>query len=356
MLRQLARLTRPLPAAGPDALAVAVYADARDHLIEAKESGFEGVACVDDAARLLDVMCDVWARTRQPWAERWAKGLLDFVLWMQEPDGRWVNFVYDWDGERNTSGITSVTGENFWHARAIAGVSHAWLTFGDARAEAAMHRGLDHAVTKPAPPDVRALHVLTAERLLAATHVPTLIPAIRHWAHELADCRTGELLMNSPYETGEPHLWAHIQEGVLASVAEMLDEPGLLQIAIASAEALIVPVVATGFDRSGLAPFDVASCIYSLDQLHEATGDDRWATLARDARAWFDGRNPAGAPAYDRRRGRVADGIDEGRISGNSGAESNIVAAEALFEHTIEVARTLEDPVADPPPDPGVEV
>lgn len=355
MLRQLARLTRPLPAAGPDALAVAVYADARDRLIEAKESGFEGVACVDDAARLLDVMCDVYAHTRAPWAERWAKGLLDFVLWMQEPDGRWVNFVYDWEGERNTSGVTSETGENFWHARAIAGVSHAWLTFGDARAEAAMHHGLDHAVTKPAPPDVRAIHVLTARRLLADAHIPTLVPAIRHWARELAACRIDDVLMNSPYERGEPHLWAHIQEGVLASVAGMLEEPDLLAIAVASAEAVVVPAVESGFARSGLAPFDVSSCIYSLDRLHEATGDARWSALAADARAWFDGRNPAGAPPYDRRRGRVADGIDDGRISGNSGAESNIVAAEALFDHTVEVARTLEDPVASPPPDPGDE-
>jgi hypothetical protein len=355
VLRQLARLTRPLPAAGPDALTVAVYADAKDHTIEAKESGFEGVACVDDAARLLDVLCDVWARTRLPWAERWARGLLEFVLWMQEPDGRWLNFVYDWDGARNELGITSETGENFWHARALVGVSHAWLTFGDERAEAAMHRGLDHAVTKPAPPDVRALHIFTAQRLIADGHVHTLVPAIRHWVHELAVCRIGDVLMNSPYETGTPHMWAHVQEGVLASTAALLDEPELLEIALASAEALIVPAVRSGFDLPGIAPFDVSSCVYSLDRLHLATGDERWSSLAADARAWFHGRNPAGAPAYDTRRGRVADGIDEGRISENSGAESNIVAAEALFDHTLDVARELADPLTDVPPDPGIE-
>lgn len=353
MLRQLARLTRPLPAAGPDALTIAVYADAQDHLIAAKESGFEGVACVDDAARLLDVLCDVWTHTRAPWAERWSRGLLEFVLWMQEPDGRWVNFVYDWDGERNTAGITSETGENFWHARALVGVSHAWLTFGDARAEAAIHRGLDHAVTKPAPPDVRALHVFTAQRLIADAGVHTLVPAIRHWMHELAECRIDGVLMNSPFETGTPHLWAHVQEGVLASAAALLEEPALLDVARASAEALIVPAVESKFDLPGTAPFDVSSCVYSLDRLREATGEGRWAELAADARAWFDGRNPAGLPTYDRRRGRVADGIDEGRISENSGAESNIVGAEALFGEAIEVAKTLHDPVSDPPEDPG---
>ena len=78
MLRQLARLTHPVPAAGPDALAVAVYSDVVDRPVLANESGFEGVACVDDAARLLDVLCDVWTATQLPWVERWARGLLEF--------------------------------------------------------------------------------------------------------------------------------------------------------------------------------------------------------------------------------------------------------------------------------------
>ena len=43
---------------------------------------------------------------------------------------------------------------------------------------------------------------------------------------------------------------------------------------------------------------------------------------------------------YDRVRGRVADGIDEGRISENSGAEANLVAAEALIEDAVAVVGT----------------
>ncbi len=335
MLRQLARLTRPVPSAGPDALAVAVYADARQQLVAARESGFEGVACVDDAARLLEVLCDVWARTRAPWAERWAKGLLEFVLWMQDPDGRWLNFVADWEGSKNSTGITSVTGENFWHARALMGVSHAWLTFGDDRAADAMHRGLDHAVMKPTPPDVRALHVLTAHRLIVDAGMQALMPAIRHWAGKLVDCRVGDVLMNSPYERGVPHLWAHIQEGVLAQTATLLDDPEMLGVAVRSAEALLVPVVEGGFDLPACSPYDVASCVYSLDRLAEATGDARWRRLTADARGWFDGRNPAGRPVYDPEAGRVADGVDEGRISENSGAEANIEGAAALFERVI---------------------
>lgn len=349
MLRQLARLTRPIPAAGHDALAVAVYAGADDAPRMAKESGFEGVACVDDAARLLDVLCDVWTRSRQPWAERWARGILEFCLWMQEPDGRWINFVYDWAGTRNEQGITSATGESFWHARALVGVSHAWLTFADERAREAVLAGLDHAVSKPAPPDVRALHILTARRLIADAGIKGLTGAMREWTRELADSRDDGILKNAPAETGPPHLWAHIQEGVLAWSSELLDDPSLLDIAARSAEELIVPAVRSSFDAESTTPYDVASCIYSLDRLQEATGGGHWAELATDARAWFDGRNAAAAPVYDRGRGRVADGIDEGRVSENSGAEANIVAADALLDDAIALARTLEDPIDSVP-------
>jgi hypothetical protein len=106
----------------------------------------------------------------------------------------------------------------------------------------------------------------------------------------------------------------------------------------------MVPAVRSSFDAESTTPYDVASCVYSLDRLSEATGGGHWADLAADARAWFDGRNAAASPVYDRRRGRVADGIDQGRVSENSGAEANIVTAEALFPDALELSRELHDP------------
>jgi hypothetical protein len=346
VLRQLARLTRPIPVAGRDALAVAVYADAADEHVIARESGFEGVACIDDAARALDVLCDVYVRTESPVIERWARGLLEFVLWMQEPDGRWINFVEDWSGKRNAVGITSAVGETFWHARALVGVSHAWLTFGDPRAEDAFHRGVDHSVSKPAPADVRVLHMISTMRTIADAGKRSLLTPLRHWAWEVAACREGDVLKNAADEPGTPHLWAHIQEGVLADAGAFLGERELVEIAEASAEALLLPAVAERFDRPGITPYDVACVVYSLDRLGVVTHKTRWAAQAELARAWFDGRNAAGLPVYDRERGRVADGIDEERVSDNSGAEANIVGAEALFAHAVESVRLHEERLA----------
>jgi hypothetical protein len=78
-----------------------------------------------------------------------------------------------------------------------------------------------------------------------------------------------------------------------------------------------------------------------MARLAKASGDAKYAVLADQAREWFHGRNPAGAPIYDRRVGRVADGIDDGRVSLNSGAESNIVGAQALLGEVKILARVL---------------
>jgi hypothetical protein len=345
VLRQLLRLTRPLPAAGEDALAIAVYAGVDDTPIEARESGFEGVACVDDAARALEVVCDAWTRTGLPWVERWARGLLAFVLWMQEEDGRWLNFVVDWDGTKNESGITSVAGENFWHARATSGVERAWRTLGDADAASAFHRGFEHALAKPAPPDVRSLHIATALQEARAGSGDQ--DALDAWCVELLSCRHGSMLMNSPYERGTPHLWAHIQEGVLAEAGALLGNPRFVEAAVRSGEALLVPVADGRFSLPTVTPYDAASVAVSADGLAAATGDGRWGRVADAARAWFDGTNSAGAAVYDRERGRVGDGVDGRRLNQNSGAEANIVAAQVLPEDAARVAASLEgDPLA----------
>ncbi len=338
MLRQLARLTRTVPSAGPGAMALAVYSGPDGDLVVAKESGFEGVACIDDTARVLDLLCAIWQRTRDPEIERWARGLLEFVLSMQDHDGRWWNFIYDWSGTRNERGLTSATGENFWHARALCGVSRAWLTFADERALAAARRGFDHAIARPAPSDVRALHVIVGLRLLGDPAFPDAMDAVRTWADEIASNRIGEMLMNNPDERGEPHLWAHVQEGVLVDAARALGDDRLIEIARSSARALWEPLALTGFDLPVVTPYDVACGIYCLQRL-VTVNEREWGMLASSAPAWFDRVDADGRAMYDRENGRVADGMDHGMVSHNSGTEANIVAAEALFDDAVASAQ-----------------
>jgi hypothetical protein len=351
VLRQIARLTRNVPSAGERALAIAVYADAVNVTVDAREAGYEGVACVDDAARALEVYCDIWDATRLPWVLRWCEGLLDFILYMQEPDGRWVNFILDWNGTPNRTGRTSVAGGGFWQSRALVALARASRTLTDQRIQAALTLGLPHIKqATDVPSDVRALHVMTALALMEGSPSGSWHPPLTSWCEEMITCKNGDVLMNAAAERGRPHLWAHIQEGVLADAGARLGRDDLITAACSSADALFPGLIARCFDLPRTQPYDVASAVYGLTRLAAVTGRGDYALLAADARAWFDGRNPGHLPVYDRDAGRVSDGLDGTALSTHSGAESNIVAAQALLEDATALALTLPFEVALPAP------
>ena len=331
MLRQLAALTRPLPAAGPRALALAVYSGAIGEHFEARETGVEGVACVDDAARACGLLCRLWAATGNDALRRWAEGLLDFVIWMNDGDGHWHNFIYDWHGARNTNGLTSAGGVNFWQARATCALAEVSLLLEQDCARDVLTEALDAAAFSSPPSDVRCIHAVAALYLLERSPDPGLSTRLAAWCDELTACEHGGMLMNSPDERGHPHLWGHIQEGVLADSSVALGRTDLLTIAVSSAEAVFAEVIESGFDLPHVHSYDVQSAVFVMDRLAEVTGRPRYLELARKARGWFDGRNPAGAAIFDRTTGRVADGLDDGRVSDRSGAEANVTAGLALL-------------------------
>ena len=339
MLRQLEHLT--VPVAGSPACAIAVYADATDRLFPAADLGYEGVACVDAAARAVVLLVDLWEATRVPRLRSWAESLLEFVLAMQSDDGRFFNFIWDWDGRRNETGPTSFAGGAFWQARGMRACAKAWLSLGDPRAQQALLRGLDPIrEARDVPPDVRSIHALMAIELIRAGRMSELRPDLARWAEDIASFRDGPILRDD-HDEAVPHLWGHVQEGVLTEAGVLLGRHDLVDVARASARAYLVPLIESGFALPTVQPYGVASAVYSVDRLAALTADAAFGGLARKARAWFDGRNPAGRPVYDREAGRVHDGIDDGVLNLHSGAESNIVGAQALIDDVIALVPRL---------------
>jgi len=326
VLSRLLALARPMDLGGIRALGLAIYSDHTGEHVAARESGEEGVACLDDAARALVLWSNLWDRTQLPVAREWISGCLEFCRWMQQDDGRFVNFVLDWNGLRNTAGITSrPDGASFWHARGARGMAKVWRTFGDEQARADYQRARSSFDERPVASDIRSVQLLAA---LDAGDPPA---DIARWCDDIAAQRSGDVLLDA-HDATEPHLWGHIQEGVLALAGTALKKPALIEIARRSADAYVLPVIERGFDLPMVQPYGASSVAFAMGRLAEATGDARYARAARDARAWFDGRNPAGRPVYDREAGRVADGVDGVQLNPHSGAESNILGAQALID------------------------
>jgi len=325
---------QPVPVLGPGVFALAVYASEHDGQFltqSAAEQGYEGVACLDDAARGAVLYSEIWRRHGFDWAKTEAEGLLRFTCAMQMSDGAFVNFIRDWDGPRQLDTPTSRPGDGPWHARGMHALACALSTFGDQRYATAFEAGFD-LLDRPTPYlDVRAIAVLAGLEFWQATGIRHIAERTQAWAEEIMSARIGDVL---PDRAGEAniHLWGHLQEAALARTGEAFGRDDLLQAAARSADAVLVPAAELAFPGERSLPFDVSSTIAGLDAIAAAEKEARYAEVAALARAWFDGRNAAGEPVYDRVRGCVFDGIDGNVVSRNSGAESNVEAALALID------------------------
>src|SRR5438132_4110012 len=177
VLRHLRRLTQSFVQEGQRIAYIHVYArplaPGRDPPLEfltAQESGFEGIACVDDAARaaLLALQTHALLAVQPQEQERAAVALglaqdwLRFVTYMQEPDGRFINFIADAAGTKNRQGRTSYAGGPWWTARALWALATAWRATGEERY---LHHVLRGRLTRTSDLKVTAIQALALMEL-----------------------------------------------------------------------------------------------------------------------------------------------------------------------------------------------
>jgi hypothetical protein len=249
---------------------------------------------------------------------------------MQDDDGRFANFIFDWAGHRNRDGVTSHAGGAAWQARALHALACAVATFGGAEWDARFARALRWIDDKPIHLDLQAVCVLAALEHWHATGAADSAERALAWSRNIAGHADASRLLNAA-DVSEIHFWGHLQEAALAETGRALGHSDLVECARDSADALLVPAVEASFDFPTVLPFDVSCVIAGLDAVAHATSDRRYAASAARGRAWFHGRNAAAQPVYDAHRDLVYDGVDRGQVSRNSGAESNVEGALALL-------------------------
>ena len=84
-----------------------------------------------------------------------------------------------------------------------------------------------------------------------------------------------------------------------------------------------------GFDQQPIEAWAMAdACAAAFEQ----SGDDRWMNLAQTAVAWFFGANDGGLVMYDRETGAGYDGLQDGGVNQNRGAESTLAALGSIVQ------------------------
>lgn len=353
-----------------------IYANYPDYRwVAAAESGPEGIACVDDAARAAVMLMRRYELTGDTASLRRARGLLRFVMHMQAPDGEFYNFIRA-DHTINTTGRTSVKSFGWWAARGLWAMATGGRVFKER--EPAFARELTERAARMMPLVAASLKEFGNTRRIAGYLIPRWLlyesgadvsselllglleyrrispgDSVSRFITEIArgllvmqdgDGKTPPYGLHRSWET-QWHMWGNGQTQALAAAGVMLHDTAMIASAVREARGWYGRLLMDGYlkdcDVAGKTPaeeyeqiaYGVRPMAVGLIRLYEATGDTGYLLMAGLAASWLTGNNPAARAMYDPATGRCYDGIrDSLTLNLNSGAESTIEALYTLIE------------------------
>ncbi len=342
MLNYLEALTYDFERDGQEVSCVLIYAEPdpdRKNILQfvlAEDTGYEGIACVDDTARAALLALAVSEHSRSRKALSLARRWLSFVEYMQYPDGEFANFIRNGAGIRNATGATSVKGGYWWSVRALWALARAYRVTGDPTyLERYQACHLD-----PLPDGkINAVLALGKLELYRAEPSDELRRSILDHCDIIVGSGEAPYFLDHPDKGELAHLWGYHQLHAVASAARLLEQPKLLSACRRTVRHLIEPDLRARFwysypdrQKDGVCAYTATPIVQGLAQMYRATDAKRYRQLALNGAAWFYGRNDARTPMYDPTTGKCRDGIHDGVASINYGAESAIEAGFAELE------------------------
>jgi hypothetical protein len=350
-----------------------IYADAPSYT-PIPSSG-EGITCVDDVGRFMEVLeTEILLYNNQEMIHI-ARGMTEFLLYMSRDDGLWHNFMKE-DGSINTSHQNSVADFGWWAVRGLRGLAAAYNIFSqDQKNDELLSEIKDRIETADA-------HIQTAiqrypERQLTSLGMRPL------WLIKNAPDMSSELLMvltklhNSGdfnyYDSIEKlskglieyqiqnendtlngmyfcwgntwHNWGNNQANGLIEAYEVTADSSILSSVQLWANSFVPFVIENNFpweisvsSTNHYEMVSVPQIAYGLGSIYKGlkslsvvNENDSYKQLSEDVFKWFKGNNIAQMVMYDNETGRCFDGIDgPSKINRNSGAESTIECLLAI--------------------------
>jgi hypothetical protein len=366
-------LTEPVTIDGQPMAIVHIYSEYPTYAWV--DAAGEGISAVDDVARAAVVYLWQYARDRDPELLELARLCLEFVRYMQAPDGAFYNFVFDREGTINRTGSTSFKSLDWWAMRALWALGEGVRAFegvdqayADALAES--YRLTESAIagtitnygetiarygfTLPAwlpngAADSSGVGLLGMAAYFRARPNPETAELITRIADGIAAMRLGNhqrypfgMIPNAVNAPGVWHDWGAHMGHALVEAGMVLDRRDWMGVAAAEADSFLLRHLAFERfrdmavvpDRLGQIAYGTNMIVQTYMALYRATGEERYARYGGLAASWLFGNNMAGVQMYDPGTGRVFDGINgpvPWRVNRNAGAESTIEGLLSLI-------------------------
>jgi len=372
----LRHLTQEIALNGERVSIVHVYANYPAYeWVDAADSGEEGMACVDDAARAAVVYLRSYELQKDTSSLASARSLLRFVMAMQADDGKFYNFVRR-DCSVNREGKTSFKSFGWWAGRGVWAMSLGYRVMKDVDSQFAddlkrcVRRSLPHVeqliaqygqtretarfqlstwLLYESGADATTELMLGLIEFYQATndlHVKAYIQKLADGLMVMqdGDIRTFPFGAHRSWETIW-HSWGNSQSHVLAYAGSVLRDKNMIASAEKEAKGFYTRLLIDGVVKEWnfaepqkksvyeQIAYGVRPMTLGLLRLYDATNNEVYLKMAGLSASWLFGNNVLHQSMYDAATGRCFDGInDSTSLNRNSGAESTIEALYTLLE------------------------
>ncbi|MCB2178145.1 MAG: hypothetical protein KQH57_20240 [Actinomycetales bacterium] len=294
------------------------------------EPRIEHGMCVDDVARALVVTCRAVDPT--PDLASMSRTYLAFLLRAQHVDGRMHN-RHDGTGRW----LDDPSSDDHW-GRALWAFGVAASRSPDAQVAAGGQAGAARALLARSPhPRAMAYAALGAVQLLRVTPDDFSARRLLHDARPILPTLSTATTWGWPYDR-LTYANAVLPEAMIAVGRALRDvdlrHDGLTLLGWLEEEQTldghlsVVPSAGRApgdrrpsFDQQ---PIEVAALAEAARTAFADTGDGRWAMLLANCEAWFEGDNDGNLPIRDPATGGACDGLEDGSLNQNQGAESTL--------------------------------
>ena len=353
-----------------------IYADAPSY--KPVPATGEGITCVDDVGRFLEVLEIMILQYDHQELLPLAEGLLEFLLYMVRDDGLWYNFMLA-DGSINKEHKNSTASFQWWAIRGLRGLAAGYNVYNNLD----LNKDLQNRI-------VRAIHSADQHLSKVLENYPLyyqgafeFLPA---WLLSKAPDQTSELLLvlTKLHNTGNFeyfdqikqfsqgllktqfsvkdhelegmyfcwdnvwHSWGNNHAYALVEAYKIIGEAKYLESVKLWADNFIPYLIENRFPRRiTILPdqtynvedypqiaYGLNSTLRGLNALARITKDPAHQVNAELVFGWFSGDNNGGLAMYDHETGRCFDGINaQSSVNKNSGAESTIECLLAYLDN-----------------------
>lgn len=357
---------------------VHIYADYPDY--KWLDDPDEGTACVDDAARAAVFFIRDYKYNNNVTSLNRAKGLIEFVLYMQSESGYFYNFIFP-DHSINEEHKNSINRPGWWTWRALWALTEAYPILDNnndqlaGRCLSAIRKTVnaikEYSVTEKKTEviggfelpswlpynyasDQAALLIICLSNYYNITDDNTILDYINRLADgiRMMQINDKESEFYGAFLSWKNiwHGWGNVQSYSLLKAYQTSNNPDHLESALTEINNFYQKLyrrkylnqfevlkegdsitTASIFPYSQIA-YSFRPMVYSALEAYKITKDEKYALYAAKFAEWFWGDNHLNEQMYFPETGICFDGLNKDSVNRNSGAESTIEALLLLQE------------------------